>query len=285
MHWFFVALTTAICLSTADAISKKALKHTDEDVIVWVREGYALPFLLIPLFFIEIPTLDTAFYITVLTLLPLEILALLLYVRAINISPLSLTVPFMALSPVFIILIGYVTLGELPDTSGALGIIAIAAGAYMLNAGAAKDGLLGPIKAIFREKGSVLMIIVAFIYSITSTFGKVAVSHSSPLFFAFFYPLILTAALTVYILKKGKFAKVFEKPAYFVPIGLFVSIMIITHFIAITMTDVAYMIAVKRTSLLFSVIYGKLLFKEEKTWERLLGAAIMILGIVLITVF
>jgi len=284
MTWVLLALTTALALSTADALSKRALGKTDDLVIVWVREGYALPFLAAALFFVPFPGLDAIFWLTVAALVPLEVISLVLYIRAIRLSPLSLTVPFLALSPVFIIFIAFVFLGEVPDAGGAAGVLLIAAGAYTLNASASKSGLLGPVKAIFKEPGSVLMLVVALIYSVTSTLGKVAVEHSSPVFFAFFYPLALTVVLTVFLKAKGKLAGVFEKPAAFVPIGLCTAVMIGTHFIAISMTQVAYMIAVKRLSLVFSVVYGWLMFKEEKIRERLLGSAMMLAGVVSILV-
>ncbi|MBI5343904.1 MAG: EamA family transporter [Deltaproteobacteria bacterium] len=183
MHWVFFAFLTAIALSTADALSKKALSSTDELVIVWVREGYALPFLALAFFFVEAPPLDSTFVITVLALLPLEITALFLYVKAIRLSPLSLTIPFMALSPVFIVFIAFIFLGERPSAAGVAGIVLIALGAYLLNASALRFSITGPLRAIIKEPGSVLMVIVAFIYSITSTLGKVALKHSSPVFF------------------------------------------------------------------------------------------------------
>ncbi len=285
MLWFPFALTTAFSLATADALTKRALRFIDESVIVWVREAYALPFLSLFFFFIPVPELDAAFWATVAVLLPLEITALVLYVKAIKLSPLSLSIPFMALSPVFIILIAFFMLGELPDASGLLGIFLIAAGAYTLNASASASGMLGPLRAIRREPGAVLMIVVAFIYSITSTLGKVAVLHSSPVFFGFFYPFVLAFILTVVLLFKGRLSDGFSRPATFLPIGFFTALMIVTHFVALSLTDVAYMISVKRTSLLFSVLYGWLFFGEERIRERFLGSTLMLLGVISITVF
>ncbi len=282
MLWLPLALITAFSLSTADALSKKALDDTDELVIVWVREGYALPFLALGFLFVPIPSLDSTFWATVASLIPLEIIALMLYIKAIRLSPLSLTVPFMALSPVFIIFIAFLFLGEWPTPTGLLGIALIAVGAYTLNASASKEGLLGPLKAVARERGSVLMIIVAVIYSVTSTLGKVALSHSNPVFFGFFYPFVLTLALTLFIIARGRFTKVFSKPKKFLPIGFFSALMIITHFTALGLTQVALMISVKRTSLLFSVLYGHLFFKELNVRERLAGSAIMLAGVVII---
>ena len=287
MLWVFYALLTALSLATSDALSKKALSKSHEYVIVWVREGYALPFLLLIFLFIEIPSLDNTFFITLLLLLPLEITALILYVKAIRISPLSLTIPFMAFSPLFIILTAYVVLGEMPDRSGMIGILLIVVGAYLLNIKAQKEGFLEPFKAIGREKGSIFMIIVALIYSITSTLGKVAILHSSPVFFGVLYPFILTIVLTpiVWFNIQGNFGQVFTRPLVFLMIGLSSALMIIFHFLAISLTEVAYMISVKRTSLIFSVLYGKLLFNEEEISGRLLGSSVMLIGVLLITLF
>ncbi|OGQ12032.1 MAG: hypothetical protein A3G39_03340 [Deltaproteobacteria bacterium RIFCSPLOWO2_12_FULL_43_16] len=285
MLWIVFALITALSLSTADTLSKKAMIKSDEYIIAWVREGYALPFIALSFFFIPIPHLDRTFWTSVLILLPLEITALILYVKAIKTSPLSLTIPFMALSPVFIIIIAFFLLGEWPDKSGFLGIFLITAGAYLLNAKASNLGLLGPIKAIAKERGSVLMIIVAIIYSITSTIGKIAVQHSSPIFFGFFYPLLLTIVLSTVVGVRGTLHQVVSRPMTFLFIGIFTAIMILSHFMAISMADVAYVISIKRTSLIFSVFYGWVVFKEVDIGERLLGSGLMLAGIVSITVF
>ena len=59
--------------------------------------------------------------------------------------------------------------------------------------------------------------------------------------------------------------------------------MIIFHFLSIELIEVAYMISVKRSSMLFSVIYGSVIFKEFNIRERLIGSSVMIAGVVLIT--
>lgn len=283
--WVFYALITAFSLATADAISKKAMGRSNEYVIAWVREGYALPFLALAFFFIDIPSLDRTFYLSLLFMIPLEIVAIILYVKAIKLSPLSLTIPFLAISPVFIILIAFILLGELPDRSGLLGILLIVIGAYLLNIKTTKEDLLGPIKAIRRERGSIFMIIVALIYSVTATLGKVAVQHSGPVFFGIFYPFLLTLLLSVILWGKGLLPEVLSRPKTFLAIGIFTAIMILTHFKAISMTDVAYMISVKRASLVFSVLYGRVLFGEKNIRERLTGSMLMIAGMVSITIF
>jgi len=285
MSWVIYALITAFSIATADAISKKALVRSNEYVIAWVRQGYSLPFLVVAFFFIDIPPLDNTFWLTLLIVIPLDVTAIILYIKAISISPLSLTIPFIALSPVFVIITAFVILGELPDISGLIGILLIVTGAYLLNVRATRHGVLGPIMAIKREKGSVLMIIVALIFSFTSTLGKVAVMHSSPLFFGAFYPFILTFIFTIITGFKGQLSGIISRPLIFLGIGFCMAVMMLSHYLAISLTDVAYMISVKRCSLLFSVIYGWVLFREISISERLIGSVLMIAGVVAITLF
>jgi uncharacterized membrane protein len=63
-------------------------------------------------------------------------------------------------------------------------------------------------------------------------------------------------------------------------IGATYGMMIFFHMIAVSMSNVAYMVSIKRTSLLFSVVFGHFLFKEEKITEKAIGAVIMFIGFV-----
>ena len=143
MLWFALSLLYAICLSTTDTLTKKAQRDSDEYIIAWVRLGYSSPFLLVILPFISIPHLYPIFWMVILILLHLEITAIILYVKAISVSPLSLTVPFLALTP-FLILTSFIILGEFPDRSGIVGILLVTCGAYLLNVHTGKKSVLGP---------------------------------------------------------------------------------------------------------------------------------------------
>ena len=54
------------------------------------------------------------------------------------------------------------------------------------------------------------------------------------------------------------------------------------HFHGIQLAPAAYLIAAKRLSLLFSVLYGGLVFREGFRRQRLLGAGLMAAGVGLI---
>lgn len=284
MNWFFLSILSAFFVTTADAFCKRSLKNNGEYLIAWVRMGFSMPFLLLLLPFIEIPSLDWPFFFTLLILAPLEVTALILYMKAIKLSPLSLTLPFLALSPIFMIFTSDLILGERLDKYGIISILLATVGAYLLNVNTTKKGILEPFRAIRRERGSMYMIIVAFIYSITSNLAKIAIVHSSPLFFAATYlPTIAVVFLPILLWKnRGNMKGLLAKPKSFGAIGLAMAISTISQFLAVNMIAVPYVISVKRLSLLFGIMYGAIWFKETHIKERLIGAIIMISGVIML---
>jgi drug/metabolite transporter (DMT)-like permease len=240
--------------------------------------------LIISLLFVEIPSLDRTFWTATICALPLEITAVILYTKALKVSPISVTVPFLALTPLFLIVISYIVLGEKVSLTGSIGICLMAAGSYALHIHKLKKDVFEPFRAILREKGSVMMIAVAFIFSITSSLGKMAIEHSSPVFFGSFYFILVTVLFTPVALhrNRGRVAITKKDIVPLASIGITYSMMIMFHMTAMSMVNVAYMISIKRTSLLFSIIYGYFLFKEERIAEKAAGGIMMFAGFVMI---
>ncbi|MBI4843949.1 MAG: DMT family transporter [Nitrospirae bacterium] len=282
--WIAYALLTAFMLATCDALTKKALASRDAYFVAWARLFFALPFFIASLFIAGIPKLDYYFWRAALIAVPLEIAAYILYIKSLKASPLSLTMPFLALTPVFVILISYIMLGEKVSAAGGTGILLLAAGGYMLNMHKAGESVLQPFKEILREPGSVMMIAVAFIYSFTASLGKMAIMHSSPAFFGSLYFILITILFTPIAFIKSRESILIKKKDLFpfLMIGMTFFLMIIFHMKAMSLTNVAYMISVKRMSLLISIFYGYLIFRESNIRERALGSLVMFAGFLLI---
>jgi drug/metabolite transporter (DMT)-like permease len=207
--------------------------------------------------------------------------------KAIQISPLSLTLPYLAFTPVFLILVGFVVLQEVPSFWGVTGILTTCAGGYILNLNRGYRSWLAPIAAVFREKGSWLMLIVAFLYSVSGAVAKKAILHSSPLFFTVSFFCFLGVAMTLVMLIFGQ-----ARPGVFkqyVGKGVIAGCLLFAHAIfhgfAISLTKAAYMISVKRLSVLIGFGYGWLIFKEKDIPVRLIGTILMVAGAALITVW
>ncbi len=284
--WVSLSLLCAFSLASSDALAKKVLEDGSEYLVAWLRLVFTLPLLFIAWFYIPVPPLDNRFYEAFFVALPVELITVVLYIKALKASPLSLTLPFLAITPVALIIASYVVLGEKVSAVGGAGICLIAAGSYVLNIGRKKEGFWAPFMAIAKEKGSVLMICVAILYSITSSFGKMAIEHSSPLFFGITYFTALTVFFTpVGLWKARKEWRLFpwsSNLTNLVLCGVFYGIMVIAQMIAMHLTNVAYMISVKRISILIGVAYGYLFFREGNIKERFTGALLMFAGFVLV---
>jgi len=278
--WYLISILSGFFFASADALSKREAQRTPAIVLAWVREFYALPFLLPLLFFIEIPELEPGFWSAMAILVFLDIITTFLYMRAIQIAPLSLTIPYLGLTPIFLLLVPVIVLGETLSLIGIAGIILVSVGTYMLQIDRAKYGLFEPWLAIFKNRGSLYMLIVAMLYSITATYGKLAIIKSSPLFMTIIYFALLALSFTIILMvtQLRKMKILFEHPIPKLSIGLAMALMAVTHFTAIGMIQVAYMISIKRLSLLFAIIYGAVLFKEKNIKERLLGGMIILAG-------
>ena len=107
MTWFTFAFLTALSVAVHDTCVKKWFSHLSAYEMFVFPLLYSLPLCAISLLFIRVPPLDQIFYITFLISLPLNAVPFFMYIKAIKISPLSLTVPYLAFTPVFMIGTGF----------------------------------------------------------------------------------------------------------------------------------------------------------------------------------
>ncbi len=285
MGWLFYALATPILEAGKDLTAKYSLKQVDEYVITWCAVTIASIILLPIAIYQGIPTLDTTFWKVIAINGILNTIATVLYMRTIKDSDISLSVPFISFTPVFLLLFSPLILYEYPGIYGILGVLLIVAGAYTLQISKKEEGILTPFRALLQNKGPRMILLVAFIWSITSTLDKIGVQHSTPIMWSTGVNIIMSIFLTPIILKKSIGTIIQEHYKHILPIGLFMGIGSVTQMTAVQTGIISYVISLKRTSILLVIIGGTLLFKEQGIGERLPGAILMILGILMITLF
>ena len=208
------------------------------------------------------------------------------YMKALKYSDLSIAVPMVTFTPVFLLATSPLILGEFPTLSGLAGLLLVVAGSYLLNIKDIRKGVWSPFRALVREKGPRFMLGVALIWSITSNIDKIGVMHSSVLIWvlavnmlsaAFLFPVALFRVLKNRNLLSGRNLGILTG------VGLIAALRSLFQITAITLTLVAYVISIKRTSAIFGILFGALIFKEKGFRERIMGGAIMVAGVVLIT--
>ena len=290
MEWLPITLLCAFSLASSDAATKAWLGDYSARELAVVRFTLAGLLLLPGLLLFPLGQPPTEFWLWMAVLAPLEILAMLLYMKAIRDHPLSLTLPYLAFTPVFIMVTGWLILGERVDGPGLAGVLLVMAGGWLLNVEHARPGdwltWFAPLKAILYEPGSRMMLGVALIFSLTAVMGKRAMAHTTPEAFGAFYFVLIGAvtALLFSLREPHILVRILRRPAPAVTVGALTAVMVSTHFIALSMVQAAYMISVKRTSLLFGILYGAWLFHERGLGMHLVAGALMVAGVYLITV-
>jgi drug/metabolite transporter (DMT)-like permease len=287
MHWFSLALMAAVAVATRDAWIKKHLSYCGPYAMALYPFVYSMPLFVLVYLFIEKPPLDSTFWQCLLFSIPLEIVATLAYMESIRVSPLSLTIPYLALTPVFTLLTGRLMLHELPGPVGTFGVLATVVGSYVLNINPGDRRLLAPFRGMLTEKGCRLMLLVAIIYSMTSALCRKAILHSSPMFFAAVYCLLLSSSMLVILLiwRKTTLQSLTRELPKGCAAGLLFFIEVIFNSMALAFAMAAYMISVKRLSVVISVIYGGVFFRESHLLFRFAGALIMAAGAIMISVW
>ncbi|MDP2643569.1 MAG: DMT family transporter [Desulfobacterales bacterium] len=287
MLWFILSFLTALVVASHDAWVKKYFSGLSTYEMLAYPLLYSLPILVAVIPFIPAPPLDRIFLQAFIISLPINGVGFFLHIRAIQVSPLSLTLPYLSFTPVFMVLTGLIVLDERPNAWGISGIIVICVGGYIINLEPAKNALLSPLKAVFRETGSWLMLIVAFAYSLGAVFGKQAIMHSSPLFFSitFFSTINLLLLALFRISGKIKLQTFRANKQKGVVAGLLFFLHLLLHSFAISLTKAAYMISIKRLSIVLGLIYGGVVFKEKNIAMRTIGALLMVTGAMMITIW
>jgi uncharacterized membrane protein len=287
MGWLLYAFLTAICEAAKDIFSKIGLKTNNVYIVAWAYRLYSLPFLLPLLFFIDIPQLSLKYWMALFVGGSLNVLTSILYMKAIKHADLSVSVPLVTFTPLFLLLTSPLIVGEFPSLVGALGIVAIVLGSYLLNYNQNRRGIWAPFKALVSEKGPRYMLLVAFIWSITSNIDKIGIKSSSPIFWAITVSIFISIAMIPVILvwARGEFNQIITSIKRLAPIGLFSALTLIFQMLAINLALVAYVIAIKRTSAILVVLVGLWFFKERDFKYRLIGSSVMVFGVILISFF
>ncbi|MCK9376452.1 MAG: DMT family transporter [Syntrophobacterales bacterium] len=285
--WLALGLGAAVGDSGADVVTKRYFVTLPPYGMALARLLAAVPFLVLVGAWLTLPTLTYPFWYIVAGMLPLETAALLLYMRALKCCHLSLCVPFLAFTPVFLILTGWLVLGETLSPGGVAGTLFIALGSYILGLGAdgsGRLGLLAPFKALAKERGARLMLLVAALYSCTAALYKAAIQHSGPAFFGVTYPLLFTGLMvTGYPWNRVALRPTLKgRLGWWLILGSFFALSNVTLASGIALAPAAYLVAVKRLSLLMSVILGGVWLQERPFLPRIIGAALMCAGVGLI---
>ena len=285
--WLVLAGLTALFTSLTDVLSRKIIHKVDVVIVAWAWAFFSLPILYTIALMQPPVALGPQFFPALIISTLILTVANILYFKAIKVSDLSLTVPMLAFTPLFLLITSPIMLNEVPRPLGMIGVLFIVGGSYILHFGGRHQGVGAPLRNLLKTPGSRYMLTVAFLYSIGGNIDKIGVRNSSALIWGSAINTGLAASLGIIAWYRSKnFILQIRKAWVFLGlIGVAISLAVISQMNAIQLTLVPYVIAVKRTSIIMTSILGFVVFKERGFKERLSGVILMIAGVFLIYIF
>jgi uncharacterized membrane protein len=283
MLWAILSIAAGLGDAIAFASIKK-LSNLDTYVKLTFLNLIILPFLALGFFFYEIPQTLLNFYIITLINVVVFLIAMFLIIKSLEMSDLSLSIPMLSFTPVFLLFTSYILLRELPNLVGFIGVFVVVIGSYVLNIASIKYGYFEPLKSIFKNKSVFNMLVVAFLFSITASLSKIGIKLSNPAYFMFVHYLFASIFLIILFFKRFKYniKHLRKNSKYFIIYGIAAAFSELLAATALIFTIVPYVISLKRISVIFSVIIGLLFFQEKNFKEKIVGTIIMFAGATLI---
>lgn len=284
MSWVLLAFLSSVSAAVKNAITKFSLKNFDEYVVGFCLFLFMIPFILPFVNIGDIPLDSQKFLILLLVSVALDIPAFIFMLKAFKREDLSLIVPLVSLIPIVILLIELVIFQQAPSSQGILGIFVVFIGVYLLQYDWRKKGILAPFKSLVSEKGSRYMLISVTLWGIIANIHKNGIQDSSPLVWGLSTStLSALVMLVILFFRRPKIKKeTYSMFPILILVGLLQALEVITQNFSFNLTFASYVISLKQSQILFTILFGFLFFKERKVRQRFIGASVMIAGVLLI---
>lgn len=292
--WFALALGAGLADSWAKASQKWVVSFFGSKPLIMFCGNLIASIILfsVSYFVVGFPELKSGFWTAVFITGALNSLTFPILLRAYEIGEFSSVYSMILLTPVFLFLTSFLFLGEIASVAGIFGVLLTIIGLYIIgqNHGAVDGGVTN------FARGNLLGVLVALIWSVSVNFDKLSARYSDPFFAPAVIVSIMSLASGVYLLlnyfffrsreaeadaegmrQDGKLS-VFSYLSLFL-VGATLAFSNVLHNSALLYGSASYTIAIKRTGVLWGVIWGWLFFRENNISRKFLGAAIAVAGV------
>lgn len=195
----------------------------------------------------------------------------------------SLAYPLTTTGPLYIPLWAYIFLDERLSLLGATGIVVVFLGAYILQMRELSwTGLSFPLRNV-RLPGVLLALSAGVFYSVGAIVDKRGVTVADVFVYTYYLDIALFLFLLGNALLTNSRHRFFEEIRAHWPRGIAAGFILFLSFttyrVGLHMAKVSYAVSVRQVSAVAGVVGGILLFRERFGRVRLLGAALIALGV------
>lgn len=282
---FLLTLASSLFWAGFDLTRKRLTQELPTLHLAFFLIGGQIPFYLVWIFVQDLDQFSSAYW------LPGSLCALsnlygnLVFLKAIQISQISLTIPMLTLTPVFSALISYAMMDESLAPKQMLGIGLIVTGSMIIQ-GMALLKFLSKGRSHSDKNnylGILLMTTVAFAWSVTAALDKFSMQVVSAPVHALVQCLFISVTIFLYIKmsRQPEPLKLHSSAFKIYALALLVGVLALsTQLLALKGMYVGLFEATKRSAgIIFSIAFGALFFAEDLRVSKLIGGAIIITGV------
>lgn len=204
------------------------------------------------------------------------------FIYSVKLSPLSRTIPLLSLTPAFTAVMAIPLLGEIPSVRQAVGIVLVVAGAMALNSESGRN----PFMSLSKERGAVIMVGVAFLWSLSGPLDKLALSHADVLVHATIMSAGVAAGALAMLAASGQLStlrQVKSEAPLLAASMVAITLALTFQLLAIKGVFVSLVEAFKRSlGSVMAVVLGRVVFGEGIRAMQVAAVAVMGAGVVLI---
>jgi drug/metabolite transporter (DMT)-like permease len=286
-----LVLAASVASSGFDLFRKMLVRDLAPVPMVFLLATASVPLFGAAVIFGEPVEVQAAYWWPALGSAALNVVANLAFLEAVRISPLSVTVPLLSLTPVFTALLGFGLLGERLGLLQIVGILLVVIGAFWLNVGMTSEPGSGEARrslarSFLSQPGAWMMAGTALLLSLTIPLDKMAVQYANPPF----HGLVLTAGIAlgtlIVLAVQNRWRELAGLRRSWLPFLLaLVSSTLALGFqlVALKYVFVSLIETLKRgIGNLLAVILGRAVFHEPLTPSKLGAALLMAAGVGLI---
>ncbi|MEL6345481.1 MAG: DMT family transporter [Myxococcota bacterium] len=209
----------------------------------------------------------------------------LIFLYALRIAPLSLSIPMLSLTPAFAVGIAGALIGEWPERLQLIGVGVVVVGALVLS-WPKQDATT--LRGWLAEPGVWLMALVSAMWAGTLTLDKLALAHTSTPMHAILVSLLQIIGTLGVMAVRGELVTLTQNRDTWPTVGVTVLCGVVAtgaQMLAVQLILVSLVEAIKRAvGLALAAINGRLFFGEAVTARTIVAIIMMALGVVLASV-
>jgi len=203
-----------------------------------------------------------------------------IYVEAMRISDLSVTEPLRQMTPLIVALLEPLIL----DTAFSIKIMAAALlgalGSYVL---VSKESLAEPLESI-KNKGAFMALLVAVIFAVLAIAKRFGSTNIEPLLFTYFTYILGLIGFWIWKIRNGEeIGREGFLRRDIAAMGVVTAVGAVITIYAFSLISASEVVVVKQTSGIFGILIGRRFFKEEAIFRKLLGALVIMAGVLIVT--